>query len=247
VRYRDLLFETIRPTYQAILDHPFLAGLVDGTLPAEAFRYYVIQDARYLRDYARALAVVGAKATDEDSIVRFCTDAAEAITVERSLHAGFMDKFGLTADELATVPAQPTTLAYTSYLLRTVYQGSFAEAVAVVLPCYWVYAMVGTHLLSRTAAAPSPNQQYQTWIATYGGEEFQAVVAAVLDTVDRIGPELSAPEQARFIEHVVTTTRYEWMFWDAAWRGETWPAELGGTLSQAGTESSRDGLSRAGG
>lgn len=218
--FRDDVFSEIAQNYRAILDHPFLAGLLDGSLPEAAFRYYVWQDAHYLRDYARALAVVGAKATDEESIVRFCTDAAGAITVERSLHSGLLAELGAAT---ADVPIQPTTMAYTSYLLRTAHQGSFAEAVAVVLPCYWIYALVGAELL---AAPPSPNPQYRRWIETYGGPEFQAVVADVLDTVDRIGPTLSEAERARFHQHVAVTTRYEWMFWDAAWRLETWPSAL---------------------
>jgi thiaminase/transcriptional activator TenA len=57
----------------------------------------------------------------------------------------------------------------------------------------------------------------------YGGEEFQAVVDAVLTLTDRVGGELSALETERVAEHFVTTSRYEWMFWDAAFRQETWP------------------------
>ncbi len=216
--FTDELFPHIRDSYRAILDHPFLHGLLDGTLPAEAFAHYVVQDAHYLRDYARALAVVGAKATDEASIVRFCTDAAEAITVERSLHAGLLAELGVQPADV-----QPATLAYTSYLLRTVHQGSFAEAVAAVLPCYWIYALVGAELLK---APPSPDPRYRRWIETYGGDEFQAVVTAVLDTVNAIGPTLSPVERERFVGHVVTTTRYEWLFWDAAWRLERWPEQL---------------------
>ena len=56
------LWQAVEPTYQAILDHPFLHGLTDGSLTPDRFAYYVAQDAHYLRDYARALAVVGAKA-----------------------------------------------------------------------------------------------------------------------------------------------------------------------------------------
>jgi len=216
--FTDELFIEISDSYRAILNHPFLHGLLDGTLPAAAFAHYVVQDAHYLRDYARALAIVGAKATDEAAIVRFCSDAAEAITVERSLHAGLLTELGVQDDVV-----QPATVAYTSYLLRTAYQGSYAEAVAAVLPCYWIYALVGAELL---AAPPSPNPQYRRWIETYGGPEFQAVVAAVLDTVNELGPTLSSAERARFVGHVITTTRYEWMFWDAAWRLERWPEEL---------------------
>jgi thiaminase/transcriptional activator TenA len=113
----------------------------------------------------------------------------------------------------------PTTLAYTSYLLRSCHQGSFAEGLAAVLPCYWIYAEVGARLLVRS----SPDPAYARWIATYGGEEFGKIVADVLALVDRVGADAGAVEQAAMREHVVTTSRYEWMFWDAAWRRESWP------------------------
>ncbi len=223
-RFRDDLWRHLAPSYTAIIEHPFLAALVDGSLPPEVFVHYLLQDAHYLRDYARALAITGAKATDDDSIIQFCTDAAAAITVERSLHDSILAGFELA--DRAEVPVQPTTLAYTSYLLRTAYQGCFAEAVAVVLPCYWIYAMVGQELLSRTSATPSPNPIYQRWIDTYGGDEFQQTVQQVLGTVDRLGAGLSASERARFVEHLLITAKYEWLFWDAAWRLESWPPEL---------------------
>jgi len=218
--FQDELWARIEHIYRAICDHPFLRGLTDGTLDEGKFAYYVLQDAHYLRDFARALAITAAKATDDDSIVQFCQDAAGAILVERSLHDEFIDGFGLTPEQAVAVPVQPSTLAYTSYLLRVVHQGSFVEAVAVVLPCYWIYARVGDALLTQG----SPDPRYQRWIATYGGEEFQATVSRVLDLVERIGRDLSTVERNRFIEHVVITARYEWMFWDAAWRSEAWPA-----------------------
>ena len=220
ITFSDELWPVLAPRVEAIMAHPFLAGLLDGSLPGPAFEYYVVQDAHYLRDYARALAITAAKATDDDSLIGFSQDAADAIVVERSLHEGFLSELGAVAD---TVPVQPTTLAYTSYLLRTAYQGSFAEAVAVVLPCYWIYARVGAALL---AGDPSPDARYRRWIETYGGEAFQTTVRRVLDTVDRLGPELSVADRARFVSHVERTAQYEWLFFDAAWRGEQWPAQV---------------------
>jgi thiaminase/transcriptional activator TenA len=221
-RFRDSLWAEIDHIYAAILDHPFLAGLTDGTLPDAVFQQYVLQDAHYLRDFARALAIVGAKATDDDAIVQFCQDAAGAIIVERGLHDGFIGSFDLTAEQAASTPVGPTTLAYTSYLLRVAYQGSFAEAVAVVLPCYWIYARVGEALLAKS----SPNPLYARWIDTYGGDEFQATVERVLTVVDGLGAELSTAERDRFVNHVIVTSKLEWLFWDAAWQREPWPAVL---------------------
>jgi thiaminase/transcriptional activator TenA len=214
VAVRDVLWSDISGVYDAILAHPFLAGLADGTLPHESFRHYVVQDAHYLRGYAKALAVCAAKAPDEDATVMFAEHAAGAIAAERDLHASLLDELGSVDDPIA-----PATQAYLSYLLATAHGGSYAEAVGAVLPCYWIYARVGGHLL----AAGSPDPLYARWIAMYGGDAYQAVVDAVLDETDRVGALSSDTELARMRAHFRTTSRYEWMFWDGAYRQERWP------------------------
>ncbi|MET8622427.1 thiaminase II [Kitasatospora sp. NPDC004669] len=215
----DELWASIEPIYAEILAHPFIGGLTDGTLPREAFRHFVVQDSHYLRDYARALAVCAAKAPGEEDVRAFADDAVGALAAEQGMHAEFLTAFGGTAEEAAAEPVLPTTRAYTSYLLATVYGGSFAEALGAVLPCYWIYARVGEALLAQG----SPDPLYAKWIATYGDEAFQSVVRRVLALTDRLGEELSTAERRKVVEHFRTTSRYEWMFWDAAWRGERWP------------------------
>ncbi|MGH3664998.1 MAG: thiaminase II [Egibacteraceae bacterium] len=213
------LWDAAQPVYDAILAHPFLGGLTNGTLERETFRGYVVQDAHYLRGYARALSLCAAKAPAEADIRMFAEHAAGAIAVERELHASFFADFGMAPHEVAAVPLTPTTTAYVTHLMAVCGLGSFAEALGAVLPCYWIYAEVGTHLL----AAGTPDPLYQRWIDTYGGEEFAAVVQAVLDLTDRVGPGLSRDDRAAATAHYLTSSRYEWMFWDASWRQERWP------------------------
>ncbi|GAA1270533.1 thiaminase II [Sphaerisporangium rubeum] len=211
------LWRAIEPVYAAILSHPFITGLADGTLPKEAFGYFVAQDSHYLRDYARALSVCAAKAPDEDDVRAFAGDAVGAVAAEQEMHGAFMADLGGVTEHDA--PVAPTTRAYTSYLLATVYGGSFLDGLAAVLPCYWIYARVGEALLERS----SPDPLYRRWIDAYGDEGFQAVVRRVVGLTDRAGAEATAAQRARALDHFVTTARYEWMFWDAAWRRETWP------------------------
>lgn len=218
-RTRDLLWSDVEEVYAAILRHPFVTGLTDGSLPREAFRHYIVQDAHYLRGYARALALCGARAEEPRDTVMFCAHAGGAIAAEQGLHAALLGDLGLTAEAAAAEPVAPTTRAYVSYLLATAHGGSFAEGVAAVLPCYWIYARVGEALLG----AGSPDPLYARWIAMYGGEEFQAVVDAVLELTDRVGATVSTRELTLMREHMTVTSRYEWMFWDAAWRLESWP------------------------
>ncbi len=213
------LWAGIEDSYAAILEHPFVTGLADGTLDRAAFELYVVQDAHYLREYARALSVAAARAPAEADIAMFAAHAAEAIAVERSLHETFFAEFGLDEAQVAATPMAPTNLAYTSYLLATAYGGSFAEALGAVLPCYWIYWEVGKALVERG----SPDPLYARWIETYGGDEFAVVVRQVLDLTDRIGPSLGTADRAAAARHFAATARYEWMFWDMGYRREQWP------------------------
>jgi thiaminase/transcriptional activator TenA len=215
VAFSDELWESAADVYAAIRAHPFLTGLTDGTLPHAAFGHFVVQDGHYLRGYARALAVLAARAPTEDDTTLFAQHAAGAIAAEQGMHAALSGALALDRD----APVAPTTLAYTSYLLATCHGGSFAEGLGAVLPCYWIYACVGEALLAES----SPDPLYARWIAMYGGEGFQAVVDAALGVMDRVAEELAPAERARVVEHYRTTSRYEWMFWDAAWRREGWP------------------------
>ena len=217
--FTNELWRSITSIYDEILAHPFLQGLTDGTLSEERFRFYVLQDAVYLRDYARALSLAGVRSPDVSALVMFNGHSAGAITVERSLHEGFLKDLGVSREEAEATQASPTTLAYTSFLLRTAALSDYPEVLGAVLPCYWIYREVGKALLERG----SPEPRYQKWIDTYGGEDFGALVEAVLDLTDGVCEDLNPSQKARVGEAFVVTSRYEWMFWDAAWRLEGWP------------------------
>lgn len=219
--FTDELWASIEPIYAAILDHPFIAGLTDGSLGRERFAFYAVQDALYLREFARALAITGARAPKDNWIVMLTDHAAGAIRVERTLHESFFREFGLTPEDVAVTPLAPTTLAYTDYLLAVAYGAPFHEALAALLPCYWIYWKVGKEL----ARATSPDPLYARWIAAYDSPEFGAVVRAVLDATNEVAAGLGDIERAAMRRHFRTTSRYEWMFWDMGDRGERWPFE----------------------
>src|SRR5215469_5083241 len=213
------LWAGISDIYAAILAHPFLAGMTDGSLPADAFTFYVIQDALYLRRYAQSLAEVATRAPDAAQTEMFARHAAGIVAVEMGLHDTMLADLDIDPSAVDDAQEAPTTLAYNSYLLAATVGGSYAEGVGTVLPCYWIYGEVGKHLLEQG----SPNPRYQKWIDTYGGEEFDAEVRDVIAVADKLGPELAAAERLRVHQHFRTTSRYEWMFWDMGFRRETWP------------------------
>src|SRR2546427_6575641 len=136
--FTDDLWRAIDTIYAAILRHPFLTGLRDGSLPRKSFRFYAVQDALYLREFARGLSIAAARAPRDEWIIMFNEHAAGALKVERSLHESFFAEWGLTPEAVAATPLAPPNPAYTSYLLSIAYGAPFHERVAALLPCYWL-------------------------------------------------------------------------------------------------------------
>jgi thiaminase/transcriptional activator TenA len=217
--FTDELWQSIETIYASILRHPFLRGLTDGSLPRESFQFYTVQDALYLREFARALSIAAARAPEDDWIIMFNEHAAGALRVERALHESFFREFGLSPEDVAATPLAPTNLAYTSYLLTVAYAAPFHEAITALLPCYWIYWEVGKAL----ERAGSPDPLYKRWIGTYASKEFGSLVRAVLDANDKTASRLQRAELDMMRRHFIVTSRYEWMFWEMGYRRETWP------------------------
>jgi thiaminase/transcriptional activator TenA len=217
--FTEELWRGIEPIYRTTLDHPFLKGLTDGTLPRARFQFYLLQDAHYLRAFGQALSLLAAKAPKEEWAITLNQHAAESIQVERQLHEQVLGSYGVAAEVIRNTPMAPANYAYTNHLLAAAYRGSFADGLAAVLPCYWIYWEVGKELKKKG----SKDKDYQRWIDQYSGEEYGAVVRQVLDMMSaeaaRMDPE--ARQRARRLFEL--SARYEYMFWDMAWRREQWP------------------------
>ena len=213
----DELWSGIRDVYEGILTHPFIKGLTDGSLPLEKFKYYIIQDYHYLKEFAKALALLSAKAEKSEERELFATHVTHALDVERVLHQGFTKEWGINPEEYEV---SPTNLLYTSYLISVVYSRPFYEGVAAVLPCYWIYMEVGKELKRMGSA----NKFYQKWIDTYGGEEYEKGVRAVIQIID--GFEVTKEQEENMMRHFRTASIFEYMFWDSAYKIERFPFSL---------------------
>ena len=213
------LWAEIEPVYDAILGHPFIKGLTSGELDIGSFVQFLSQDTHYLQDYVRTLLTLAAKAPDFGAARMLATHAAAAAGAETGLHAELMRDLGRDPAELLAFDMRPTTRSYTSFLVATVFSGDFADGLAAVLPCFWIYAAVGTHLKQ----AGSPNPVYQRWIDSYDSDDYQHEVLLALELTDRIGLGLSPEAEAKARSHFALAARYEYMFWDAAYRQEEWP------------------------
>ena len=123
---------------------PFNADLAAGTLSEARFKHYITQDAHYLIGFGRALTLAAAKAPSPERLIQFAKSAEGAIVVERALHGSFFERYGITPDIFNSTPLSPACHHYVSYLLATAYAEPYEVLLGALLPCFWIYAEVGT-------------------------------------------------------------------------------------------------------
>ncbi|MEM1380675.1 MAG: thiaminase II [Pseudomonadota bacterium] len=204
--------------FEATRSMPFNTELLDGSLNAQAFSHYILQDAHYLEGFARALALASAKGLSADHVVQFAGAAEEAIVVERSLHTDYFKTFGIGNDAFSRTERTPVCDHYVSFLVATAALQPFEVAVAALLPCFWIYREVGNHIHAHAAR----DHPYRAWIDTYAGDDFSQAVDRVIATVDGVAADTSERNRQKMHRVYKRSAQLEWMFWDSAYRQADW-------------------------
>lgn len=226
------LARAAKPIWEAQMQHPFVRALGDGTLPQETFEFYIRQDALFLDELTKTFAYATTRSHDQVEMEHFGELLLDTIRVERALHLTYGAQFGLTPQEMAATPMAPTNYAYTRHLLYISATGALPELITAILPCAWIYADVGRHF--TTLGPPADTHPYRDWVATYAAPDFEEVGAWLRSMLERHAAGLQAPMLDRLEEIFITSSRYEYMFWDMAWRREEWP-DYGYTTNQEQT------------
>ncbi|MBL3658825.1 thiaminase II [Fulvivirga sediminis] len=215
MKWTDKTWKTIAPIYQKIIEMPFIKELQNGTLPLEKFQFYMGQDSFYLENFARSLAVIGARTESVDHALDFIRFAEGAIVVEKALHDSYFQEFGLTSRG----KIEPTTHHYIHFLKSSSALDQVEVAMAAVLPCFWIYQEVGNYIYKNQQAENNP---YQKWIDTYAGDEFEGLVIKAKAICDSVADNCTEAQQQKMTEAFIAASRLEFMFWNSAYRLESW-------------------------
>lgn len=217
--FTDELYDAARGIWDAQLSHPFVRGLADGSLEEERFRRWVLQDYRYLKEFARVFAWAAAKAERLESMAWYASVLDLTLNTEMELHRTYAGRFGLTPADLEAEPMWPTTRAYTDFLVRTAADGDMLELLAALLPCAWGYCWIGQEL---ARGEPPEDSRYADWIEQYASDDFAQATTWLRSELDRLVEHAGPEKRERLVELFVLSSRYEWGFWEMCWKGEAW-------------------------
>ncbi|WP_054949980.1 thiaminase II [Numidum massiliense] len=221
MRFSEVVREAAKPSWEKGLRHPFVMGIVNGNLPLDTFKFYILQDIYYLKHFGKVHAMAAVQA-DDFRITAFLAEKAKTTAeAELTVHKQHAEALGITDEEMAQFKPAPTAYAYTSHMYRAALSGRLSETIAALLPCYWLYGEIGE--INKEAQPQEP--LYANWIRTYASDWFQQGVQEFVDLFDRLAEGASVAEKARMQEQFVIATEWELAFWEMAYTKEKWPSE----------------------
>ena len=209
------LRQAAAPIWEECLRHPFVTGIGDGTLGVEKFQYFMLQDYLYLFDYARVFALGVVKARDPKLMRTFAENVNAILGGEMNIHRAYMERLGITEDQVFAVKPALDNTSYTHYMLAVAESGGPMEIVASILACSWSYAEIGQALARIPGAAEHPF--YGEWVRGYASEDYAATNQALMALMDELAKDATGAQFDRLEEIFVNCSRYELGFWDMAW------------------------------
>lgn len=217
----DQLHNKARPIWEKTLNHPFILGIGDGSLPLNKFGFYMRQDYLFLIEYSRLLALAVSKASELTDMGKLAEFLHSTLNTEMELHRRFAEKFGISPRALAQTHPTPTTHAYTRHLLYVSYSGTIGEILAALLPCQWGYQEIGQSLAEKEEPPRQP--LYAQWIQMYISPEYGALTQEMISLFNRLSKGAGRRERGCMKEIFLTSSRYEYLFWDMSYCMQRWP------------------------
>ncbi|KDQ59785.1 hypothetical protein JAAARDRAFT_33355 [Jaapia argillacea MUCL 33604] len=219
--FTRILIQSTSKIWKEYVEHDFVKQLGMGTLPKTHFVHFIKQDYHYLKYYARAYGLLGAKSISFPAIQSAAQTMLHVVR-EVGMHASFCANWNITEEELRSTPESAACTAYGAYIMDIGLQGDSSKLIMALAACLLGYGEVGLWLRKE---AQQPNSwvklegnPYRHWIEDYSGPEYQAAVKAGIDIIEACAVS-DPPSTARFEEWVAVwdkCTSLEKGFWDMA-------------------------------
>jgi thiaminase/transcriptional activator TenA len=215
----EKLRESNRSIWDKLLEHPFVVELYEGSLPLEKFKFYAIQDYNYLVGLVKSLSLAAAKRGPFEAARLALEHAHFLATTEMANYEKLLARLGLSMEEVLRAEPAPTNRAYVDFMVATCATGTLLECLVALLPCYWSYRDIALH--NRDRLASNRVEIYRDWASIYLSDDYGRAVDEYRRLIDRLYSE--RPESWEELNYIFkTAARYEYMFWEMAYRMEKW-------------------------
>ena len=209
-------YQTLRhncPPWDDYIQHDFVKQLTAGTLAADSFRHYLVQDYLYLIHYTRVMALSVYKS---DTLAQMRVGQAginAMLDMEIAMYLDFCRQWNIPLERVENAPESAVTIAYSRYILDAAMSGSLAELYAAIAPCLMGYGEIGKRIKDEGFIADNP---YQPWIDVFSSDEFLSITAQNEAQINTLLVDASPAQADKFQRLFNTAARMEVNFWQQA-------------------------------
>lgn len=214
------LMAAASPVWEKYMTHPFITGMIDGTLQKEKFAFYLMQDCQYLKDYAKVYATSFIKCDDIDLMRAIYRDMQVIVSDESMTHIRYLMDMGYTEKDAYAAPTAPENREYLDYMLNVAKEGSVQEGLISIMACTFSYYHIALHARKTAIENGSYEHNYfAAWMDDYVGEIYKGIYDRTIELCDWITRDLSEAEKERLKQIFIRSSEYELDFWNMAMRG----------------------------
>ncbi|MCR6106095.1 thiaminase II [Salipaludibacillus agaradhaerens] len=206
--------------FDACYNHPFVQGIGKGELSKGQLIHYVKQDFEYLNAMIQTRAYTMAKCTDREKMALLNEGISFILADETHPHHNFCHVAGVDYETLQGETLAPNAHHYSRYMLQVAQSGTLGEALAVALPCPWIYLDIGERLMNDVK--PDESHPFYPWISFYGNLEMPSITKT-LRWLDELAEDAGEAECERMRQHFINGCKMEYMFFDMAYTEQAWP------------------------
>lgn len=203
------LLEIGKKQIEAYCKHDFSIQIGNGSLPMDNFKYYIVQDLLYLVLYKKAALEVSSRMPDLECSKYFRELGEIGTEAEIEFIRGIGENIEVKDYNLKTDPANSD---YTSFIAKTVQNGSILEGATALFPCNYLYCTCYSKVYE---VAVENDSWYQNWTKNYADPEFRKAVELYKKLIDKIAENSSEEEKKKTQKCFITAVEKEIAFVDS--------------------------------
>ncbi|WP_027967257.1 thiaminase II [Halomonas halocynthiae] len=211
-RFTDLT-DACAIEWRAYTEHDFVRQLASGRLKDEAFRHYLKQDYLFLMHFGRAYALATYKSRDMAELRHGLEGLKTIIDVELELHIDYCREWGISENDLATLPEARATLAYTRYVLDTGNRGDLLDLHVALAPCLVGYGVIAQWQAKQPFTVRGATNPFEKWMQMYESDAFQSAMRDEITWLDARLADITPERFAQLTTTFCEATRLEIDFW----------------------------------
>ncbi len=170
--YMNKIINDSLPIWDECIKTPFVQGLIKGTLTDEQITKYIVEDTRYLLNYAKCYAFLITKCNTLEEIRMFYDILSFVKEGETSVRRAFIAEHGLKDYDVETSIPDKENQIYIDSMMNWCHNGSIVEGTMAILPCMLSYGYIFNKLYKENPNMLN-NNPFKDILAAYIGEEME--------------------------------------------------------------------------